>query len=188
MTTLETPRVPLNHPSEEIVIGRHPSGKGYLLETTQLLACPLEEVFAIFSDAFQLERITPPWLHFQVLTPAPIEMATGTLIDYRLRLHGIPLRWRTRIAAWEPPYRFIDEQLKGPYRWWVHEHTFEETPSGILMKDRVDYGFIGGSLVHRWFVKGDLRRIFEYRRSQIETILGKPSHDDRQQGKTQTDQ
>ena len=100
--------------------------KPLTLDTELFLPRPREEVFPFFADAFNLEAITPPFLRFKVTTEAPIEMQVGALIDYKLRLHGIPITWRTRIAAWEPPYRFVDEQLKGPYSLWRHEHTFEE--------------------------------------------------------------
>jgi ligand-binding SRPBCC domain-containing protein len=98
----------------------------YTLQTRIDLAAPLSEVFPFFADAYNLERITPSFLSFKVLTPAPIEMRPGTLIDYRLRVRGAPLRWRSEITAWEPPYRFVDEQRRGPYRAWIHEHRFEE--------------------------------------------------------------
>lgn len=145
----------------------HPSGRGYQLETVQELPAKLETVFEFFSDAFQLESLTPPWLNFHVLTPAPIQISTGTLIDYRLRIHGIPLRWRTLISDWDPPHRFVDEQLKGPYRRWHHTHLFEPTANGTRVTDRVHYEVPGGSLIHRWFVAPDLHRIFAYRQAQL---------------------
>lgn len=143
----------------------------YRLVVEQWFAKSREEVFEFFSDAYQLEAITPPWLNFQVQTPAPIPMASGTLIDYRLKLHGIPLKWRTLIQVWEPPFRFVDLQLKGPYLFWHHEHLFEERNGGTLVRDIVDYKVPFGSLVNRFFVQPDLQRIFGYRVSQLQKLL-----------------
>lgn len=152
-----------------ISIAKHPDdAHGYRLTTELRLPTPLVEVFEFFSDAYNLEEITPPWLHFSVQTPAPIEMKRGALIDYRLRLHGIPIRWRTEITAWEPPFHFVDEQVRGPYRYWRHEHTFEGKDGETIAHDQVDYSVPGGALIHWLLVKSDVRRIFEYR-SQILT-------------------
>ncbi len=132
----------------------------------------LAEVFPFFADARSLETITPPWLRFQILTPEPIEMRTGTLIRYRLRVHGIPMRWKSEITAWEPPYRFVDAQISGPYRLWVHEHTFEENGGGTLVRDRVCYAILGGALVNRLFIRPDLRKIFDYRHERLAARFG----------------
>jgi ligand-binding SRPBCC domain-containing protein len=146
----------------------HPTRRGAWQLTTEMrLPYPRHQVFEFFADAGNLEAITPPWLHFQVLTPQPIAMAPGTLIDYRLRLHGVPLTWRTEIAVWEPPFQFVDQQLRGPYRLWHHRHTFEETDAGTLCRDVVDYAFFGGTLIHNWLVRPDLERIFAYRHQQL---------------------
>lgn len=151
----------------------HPSRRGHhVLETEQWLPRPLNEVFDFFADAFNLETITPPILKFRVLTPAPISMQAGQLIDYRLRLRGIPIRWRSEIAAWEPPYRFIDRQVIGPYRLWHHEHTFEERDQGTFVRDRVEYAVPGGEIVHRLFVRNDVRTIFEFRFRRLNELLG----------------
>src|SRR4051812_31000781 len=99
---------------ETIQTGPAPTGRGFRLETRQFLPHPRDQVFEFFSDAFQLETLTPKWMHFSVLTPAPIQLAEGTLIDYRLRVHGIPLKWQSRISVWEPPHCFVDEQIRGP--------------------------------------------------------------------------
>ena len=144
----------------------------YALSTRLWVPRSRPDVFALFSDAFQLERLTPPWLNFRVLTPGPIEMQSGRLIDYQIKLHGIPIRWRTKITNWEPPHRFTDSQLRGPYRLWVHRHTFEEVDGGTLVRDRVDYLVPGGAIVNRLFVQGDLRRIFNYRHDQLPGLLG----------------
>lgn len=135
---------------------------------------PLDEVFAFFGDARNLQAITPPWLEFKVETPEPIEMKPGTLIDYRLRVHGFPLRWRTRINVWEPPHRFVDEQLRGPYRRWIHEHTFVPVGGGTHCHDHVRYAVPGGRLINRLFVQRDVERIFRHRNERLRELLGKP--------------
>lgn len=146
--------------------------KSHTFESRLVIPRPRGEVFAFFADAANLQRITPPWLKFRVLTPTPIAMAEGTLIDYRLRLHGVPLSWRTRISAWEPPHRFVDEQLRGPYRRWVHEHVFVEEDGGTTCLDRVEYAVPGGALVDRLFVRPDVERIFAFRRDALLRIVG----------------
>jgi ligand-binding SRPBCC domain-containing protein len=146
----------------------------YLIEREQWLAGPLEEVFAFHGDATNLEAITPRWLRFSVITPTPIAMDVGTLIEYRLRWHGIPLRWTTRIEAWEPPHRFVDTQLKGPYRLWHHTHTFESERGGTLIRDVVRYrlplGWLGPAL-HRLGVRCDLEAVFDERARRIRELL-----------------
>jgi ligand-binding SRPBCC domain-containing protein len=133
-----------------------------------------EEIFPFYADARNLERLTPPWLRFQIVTPAPIEMRTGTLIDYRLRLRGIPISWRSEITAWEPPHGFVDEQRRGPFRRWVHEHLLEECDGGTVVRDRVTYGTPGGAIADRLLVRRDLDRIFAFRRTAILELLGGP--------------
>lgn len=140
--------------------------------TAQLwLPLPREKIFPFFADAANLEAITPKWLNFYTLTPSPIEMRAGTLIDYRLKIRGIPVKWRTHICVWEPPYRFVDEQVLGPYHKWVHEHTFEEKDGGTLCIDRVEYIVPGGWLIDKFFVRNDVERIFAYRRERLEEML-----------------
>jgi ligand-binding SRPBCC domain-containing protein len=136
-------------------------------ESELWLPRPREEIFAFFSDAANLDAITPEWLNFRTITPGPIEMQPGTLIDYKLRVRGIPVRWRTRIKVWEPPARFVDEQVRGPYRTWIHEHTFEERDGGTLGRDRVRYAVPFDWLVHRWLVRPDIERIFRYRTEKL---------------------
>lgn len=152
-----------------IEIAAHPHERGAYRLTTELVV-PRErgEVFDFFGDALNLESITPPWLHFHVLTPRPIAMHAGALIDYRLRLHGVPLRWRTKITAWEPCERFVDEQLVGPYRFWRHEHTFTEVAGGTLVRDQVDYAVPGGAFLHWLLVRRDVAKIFAYRRQVLQ--------------------
>ena len=149
--------------------------KVYLHESEIVLPRPREEVFAFFADAMNLEAITPPMLRFRVRTPPPIVMAEGTLIDYSLRVRGVPMRWRTRISRWEPGRAFVDEQLRGPYRRWVHTHTFEDTDGGTRCTDRVEYAYWGSTLVHAWLVKKDIERIFAYRSERLrERFVARP--------------
>lgn len=137
--------------------------KTYLLTRDQHLPVDLATAFGFFADAANLERITPTWLRFAVLTPLPAQLEEGALIDYRLQLRGIPIRWRSEITAWEPPYRFVDEQRSGPYLLWVHEHRLEPAGSGTVVRDRVVYAVPGGELVNRLLVRPELERIFDYR-------------------------
>ncbi|HMP83197.1 MAG TPA: SRPBCC family protein [Verrucomicrobiota bacterium] len=146
--------------------------KIHVFETELWLPQTVEEVFDFFADARNLRAITPDWLHFEIVTPQPIVMCAGTLIDYRLRVRGIPLRWRTEITCWEPPLRFVDEQLRGPYRQWIHEHRFEPKDGGTLCTDLVRYAVAGGEIVHRLFVKNDVQRIFEFRAGKLRQMFG----------------
>jgi ligand-binding SRPBCC domain-containing protein len=147
---------------------------GYVhhLETRIWLPQPLELVFGFFANARNLDLLTPPWLHFRIRTPGPIEMGRGATIAYELRLRGIPLRWQSEIAIWEPPYRFVDVQRRGPYRRWAHEHTFAEQAGGTLVSDHVVYAVPGGILVQRLLVAPDLRRLFRYRQAKLAEIFG----------------
>jgi ligand-binding SRPBCC domain-containing protein len=145
----------------------------YRLQREQLVARPLNEVFAFFSQARNLELITPPWLRFEVLTPEPIEMAPGALIDYRLWLRGVP-RWTSRIEAWETDRGFVDCQLRGPYQFWHHRHEFAAHPAGTIVRDDVRYALpFGplGRLVHALVVRRDLQRIFDHRREAVTNVL-----------------
>ena len=143
----------------------------HILEREQRVELPIDEAFAFYGDAHNLERITPPLLRFEVVTPRPIEMGVGTLIEYRLRLHRVPVRWRTEITEWDPPRRFVDTQIKGPYSLWEHTHTFEEDgPGATIIGDRVRYAIpFGpvGELADRLLVRRDLRQIFDYRRDAV---------------------
>ena len=140
-----------------------PPMKTFFFHDELTLPASPEEIFPFFGDARNLEAITPPWLSFQVVTPEPIDMNAGTLIDYRLKVHGVPLKWRTRINVWEPSRRFVDEQLRGPYRKWVHEHRFEPCEGGTRCIDHVEYAVPFGSIVNTLFVRRDVERIFAYR-------------------------
>jgi len=148
----------------------------HTLRREQRLPGPPEEVFAFFADAFNLERITPPWLSFRISTPGPIAMGPGTLIEYRLRLHRIPIRWLTRIEEWEPGRRFVDVQVRGPYRSWHHTHEFEPgAAGGTVVRDTVRYELPLGPLgeaAHRLFVARDLGAIFDYRVASVSKVMG----------------
>ena len=126
-----------------------------------------EAVFGFFCDASNLQTITPAWLNFRVLTRSAIEMKAGARIDYRLRVHGFPVRWQSEITVWEPPLRFVDEQRRGPYRFWTHEHRFEPNAQGTLCKDVVRYAVPGGRLIEWLFVRRDVERIFAFRREKL---------------------
>ncbi|HTX35766.1 MAG TPA: SRPBCC family protein [Bryobacteraceae bacterium] len=145
------------------------------LRRQQWIPRPIEEVFPFFSDARNLGAITPPWLEFRMLTPGPIYMAAGTDLRYQLSWHGVPVGWTTRIRRWEPPVRFIDVQLSGPYRLWHHTHRFEAASGGTRMSDVVRYrlplGWIGRA-VNALKVRRDLEGIFDYRRERICQLLG----------------
>jgi ligand-binding SRPBCC domain-containing protein len=146
----------------------------HCIERTQVVRLPVAEAFALFADAFNLEVITPPWLRFRILTPRPIPMCEGTSIEYRLALHRLPFRWRTRIERWEPGRRFVDTQVEGPFRLWEHTHAFEERPDGTLIRDRVVYRMPHGALralAHRLLLARDLERIFDYRRDAVDRLL-----------------
>jgi ligand-binding SRPBCC domain-containing protein len=141
-------------------------------EQSTLLPHPIEEVFSFFSQAENLETLTPSWLKFQLLTPVPVKMRVGAQIDYKLRIRGVPLHWKSWISVWEPPYRFVDEQLKGPYREWIHEHRFERVEEeGTRMTDYIRYRVPGGWIVDRLFVRRDLERIFRYRTEKIQSFF-----------------
>ena len=159
--------------ADDIRIERIDTGR-WLLSARQRIPRARERVFPFFADAANLGRITPPSMGFDILTPGPIAMRAGTLIDYRIRVLGIPLRWRTLISRWDPPHAFADEQLRGPYAEWHHLHRF--TPIGentTLMEDevrfRLPFGFVGALGVP--FVKRQLRGIFAYRRGVIERLV-----------------
>jgi ligand-binding SRPBCC domain-containing protein len=132
---------------------------------------PRPEVFSFFADAQNLEQITPPWLRFRVVSELPSEIHQGAEIEYRLKIRGIPARWRSRITAWEPPQRFVDEQLHGPYRVWIHEHRFSESNGGTLCEDFVRYAPPGGVLINELLVKRDIKKIFAYRSQALRKIL-----------------
>jgi len=136
------------------------------------LARPIEEVFAFFSDAANLDSITPPWLSFRTVARQPIEMHAGTVIDYRLRVRGFPVQWRSEITEWEPPYHFVDEQIRGPYRLWIHAHTFQTENGGTLVCDDVRYAVPFDWLLHKFIVRPDVEPIFTYRADCLQRQFG----------------
>ena len=133
---------------------------------------PIDEVFAFFCDPANLDSITPVWLNFHTITRGPVEMGAGAIFDYRLRVHGLPIRWRSKITAWEPPHRFVDEQIRGPYRLWIHEHTFKPDKEGTLVHDRVRYAVPFDRLLHKLMVRPDVERIFAYRTECLQLRFG----------------
>jgi ligand-binding SRPBCC domain-containing protein len=149
--------------------------KPHILETTTIIRRPLSEVFAFFSKAENLNELTPPELHFKILTPLPIHMQAGINIDYKIKLSGIPFHWKTLISTWEPPYRFVDEQIKGQYVRWHHTHIFKAIDENTTeMTDRVEYlspGWILEPLITQLFVKRKVEAIFEYREQKLQQIF-----------------
>jgi ligand-binding SRPBCC domain-containing protein len=158
----------------EIAVPRS-RGAAFVLSASQWVPLPPDRTFAFFADAGNLERITPPFLGFAILTPLPIAMGEGTLIEYRLRMMGVPMGWLTRIESWEPGRSFVDVQLRGPYTRWRHQHTFQPADGGTWVRDRVEYAlpFAPWSRpVHPMFVRPALERIFTFRRHAIRRLLG----------------
>jgi ligand-binding SRPBCC domain-containing protein len=146
----------------------------HILKRKQIIERPREEVFDFFADAGNLEHITPPELQFHIITPQPIDIKKGTLIEYQLNLRGFPVKWKTEITQWNPPHDFVDTALKSPYRQWIHLHKFDVSENGeTIMEDVVRYRLPFeplGNLAH-WFVKKELNYIFDYRRRVIEEIF-----------------
>jgi len=153
-----------------VTITNHPLG-GYRLQSEIIIPRSIEEVFAFFSVAANLERLTPPWLNFQILTPQPIVMHAGRLIDYKLRIRGVPVRWQSEITEWNPPYSFADESRRGPYKYWRHQHHFEACDGGTRVVDDAHYGVMGGALVHWLVVRRDVQKIFEFRQQTLQQIF-----------------
>lgn len=147
----------------------------HLLEQRQVIPGALAEVFAFFKRPENLERLTPPWLNFRILSASDPEVRAGTRIRYRLRLNGIPLTWESLISRYEENVLFVDEQLRGPYRRWVHQHDFREVPGGVEVSDRVEYALPFGPLgdvAHALFVRRQLGAIFDYRKRVMAEIFG----------------
>lgn len=148
---------------------RPPTGL-QLLRADTVVPTGLVDTFEFFANAVNLERLTPPWINFRILTPLPIVMGEGTIIDYQIVLYGIPVPWRTRIDAWEPGVRFVDRQIAGPYRWWRHEHRFESGSDGTRVIDQVEYA-PRAALFSSRLVQRDVQRIFAYRQRVLADLL-----------------
>ena len=144
----------------------------FSIDSSVTLRRPLEEVFDFFSKAENLGLLTPGWLRFQIVSPLPIEMKIGATIEYRIRLYGVPMKWSSEITEWDPPRMFEDTQIRGPYRKWVHRHTFRETDEGTVATDQVLYRVPGGAVVNKLFIAGQVRRIFDYRKAKLKEIFG----------------
>ena len=142
-----------------------------IFQTQTELSAPIDRVFQFFADASNLERITPPWLRFRIISPTPIDIREGSIIDYRLRVRGFPIRWRTVIESWDPPHAFVDRALRSPYRLWRHTHTFEPSENGVRMTDRVEYAPPLACITDPLFVRREIERIFEYRRLIIQSVF-----------------
>jgi ligand-binding SRPBCC domain-containing protein len=146
----------------------------FVLTRKSEIDLPRGQVFNFFADAGNLERITPPELNFKIITPQPIDLREGALIEYDLKLRGFPIRWRTEISKWDPPFEFVDRQLKGPYKQWIHLHTFTELPGGgTSIEDKVRYRLPLeplGDIMH-FLVKKELAYIFDFRQKAVEEIL-----------------
>jgi len=145
--------------------------KTFWLRTELWLPQSREDVFQFFADPQNLDRLTPAWLRFKILSPPDTAMRAGTTLDYHLRIHGVPVRWQSEISLWEPPNRFIDRQVKGPYSLWVHEHTFAPHRGGTLIGDNVEYAVPGGAIVEKFLVAPDIARIFDYRRTILSELF-----------------
>lgn len=153
--------------------GARPDQRLDRVHSDTMVRASLEDTFAFFADASNLERLTPPWLNFRIRTPLPLVMREGLEIEYRILLHGVPIPWRTRIDVWEPGVRFVDRQLSGPYRWWDHEHRFEPVPGGTRVIDVVEFvprlRWVSGRMVKR-----DVERIFAYRQQTLAQLFSAP--------------
>ena len=155
---------------------RPPAAGARRLVRSQVVPLPLDDAFAFFADALNLEAITPPWLRFRVVEPS-VRIEEGALIDYRLTLHRVPVSWRTRLETWEPGVRFVDRQVAGPFADWEHLHEFRAVDGGTLIADRVDYRMpfgLLGALAHAALIGRDLDRIFDFRRQAVARLLGQP--------------
>jgi len=147
----------------------------YTIERRQIISKPVEQVFSFFADVENLDRITPRWMRFRIRTPAPVAMHAGARIEYTIRWRGLPIRWLTEIEEWLPGKRFVDRQVRGPYRLWHHTHSFKAAGDKTIMEDVVRYALpLGpiGRIAHAVLVRRDLERIFDFRASRIQELMG----------------
>ena len=148
------------------------TGNIYQLTTQSVVNRAIEETFNFFASAENLNKITPPWLHFKIVSDTPIQMGIGTIIEYRLKLRGFPIKWVSEIPIWQPPFRFVDQQKSGPYRYWHHEHLLEKhDKNSTRVKDIVTYKVPLDRFTHVLFVKRDLKKIFEHRHRSLGDLL-----------------
>ncbi|MBL1214612.1 MAG: SRPBCC family protein [Ignavibacteriae bacterium] len=150
------------------------NGKMFNIKSEQIIKLPIEKVFSFFERPENLSLITPKWLKFNILTPEPLVMKSGAIFDYQIKIFGIPNRWKTLITDYDPPYKFVDEQAKGPYKKWIHTHTFEKIEGGTLVTDNVDYDLYGGAaakIINEIYIKHSVKSIFTYRSKVLNEIL-----------------
>ena len=157
--------------ADALVAQSHRPSRGVnVIERETVVAAPLDRTFAFFSEATNLERLTPGWLNFHIRSAGPLQMREGLEIDYVITLRGLPIPWKTRIDIWEPGVRFVDRQTNGPYLWWDHEHRFEALDGGTRVIDRVE--FVPRL---RWvtsgFVRRDVEKIFEFRQAALKHVF-----------------
>ena len=156
--------------------------KVFEINKTQFIEKPIEKVFDFFSKPENLEKITPKYLAFNIISSLPIKMKKGKIIDYTIRLLKFRVHWRTLITSYEPPYLFIDEQIKGPYKFWHHTHTFESKNGGVEITDKVRYaipfGWLGWILNFFW-IRPDLEKIFNYRKDIIQKYFDNINKEDK---------
>ena len=143
----------------------------YQLKTSMKFKKSVEEIFDFFSSINNLDLITPPFLKFRILSNKNVRIQNGTIFKYRLSLHGVPIIWKSRINNWDPPYKFVDEQIMGPFLSWSHLHKFSKENEFTFIEDIVDYKVLGGFLIHELFVKKDLINIFSFRKEKLKKIF-----------------
>ena len=156
--------------------------KCYTLNRTQVINQSIDKVFSFFSKPENLEIITPKYLNFKIITPVPINMVVGQLIDYKLKIHSFPIKWTSLISHYDPPYSFVDEQVRGPYALWHHTHLFKEQENGTLIEDQIKYQIpfsIFGKLLNFTFIKRDLENIFNYREKTISRLFQLKSNENK---------